>query len=961
MALRAKSDIVSFAAPNALLLLLALPVLWYIGWPRHRFRQRRDILSLLLRSLIALLLILSLAGLESARATDQLAVVFVIDRSDSLGVDALADAENYIRDAITHMAADDRFGIVIFGQEARIERPVSVTRELTPIRSEVNGSNSDLAEGLRKALAIFPPDAARRIVLLSDGRETTGDAARVAQLAQAAGVEISYVALEHEPAPDVRVTRFQLPAVVGAGGEFEVEIAIDADRATRARVIIEGEDQRFLNEITSLQAGRNQRALTMRSDERPGSFLSLEVSVEALEPAFRAPGYLYQNDRLAAVARVVGEPSVLLVSPSEAETLNLLPALMSTDLQIQQMTPAGLPNDLSGLAPYDVVVLANVSALRVTEQRLLVLEDYVRDYGGGLVVIGGEDAYAPGGYADTPLERVLPLEMRLRDEQRLPQLNIIFVIDHSGSMGAIGAGGEGLTNLQYAQEAIVRSLEFLQTEDRAAIIGFDASAFLISPFQQIEDARSLQAPVLSLRASGGTDILAGMSLAAEISPLSLSELTHIILLTDGGASDNGLIELAGALQEGANVSTSVVSIGRAPVSFLQEMAEAGGGQFHHVTDAASIPAIFAAETILATRSYVVEQHTALRALEAHPITRGFGPYPSLNGYVAASAKNNAQVLLRGGGQDDPILTAWQYGLGRAVAFTSDAKAQWASEWVGWEAFAAFWNQALRWTITRESGNLETSVHQEGETARIVTQALDDDGQFWNNLQLRATVNFPSGSSLGSASLPLEQVAPGRYEASFTPERDGAYLILVQSDDVALPLQSRSGWTLSYSTEYLPPQRDGRELLSELAASADGKDRSASANSVFEHDLRAEEATQPLRQGLVLAALLLLPLDIALRRLVFTREDWLALRERLFPQHAATGARAQVATLLAQKAPKPIAQSAAALRANPVAPGPPAPPARLSPTPVAPPATTTAQANLGARLLQERRQRDRHTS
>ena len=324
--------------------------------------------------------------------------------------------------------------------------------------------------------------------------------------------------------------------------------------------------------------------------------------------------------------------------------------------------------------------------------------------------------------------------------------------------------------------------------------------------------------------------------------------------------------------------------------------------------------------------------------------------------MAATEKDNAQVLLRGGGQDDPILTAWQYGLGRAVAFTSDAKAQWANEWVGWESFASFWNQALRWTITRDSGNLETSVHQEGETARIVTQALADDGQFWNNLQLSATVNFPSGSNLGSASLSLEQVAPGRYEASFTPERDGAYLILVQSDDTALPLQSRSGWTLSYSKEYLPPQRDGRELLAELAASAGGKDRSTSANSVFEHDLRAEEATQPLRQGLVLAALLLLPMDIALRRLVFTREDWLALRERLFPQRAATGARARVATLLAQKAPKPIARTIAAPRASPSAPVPPASPAPRPPIPAAPPATSTAQANLGARLLQERRQR-----
>ncbi|MCY3835458.1 MAG: VWA domain-containing protein [Anaerolineaceae bacterium] len=951
----------NFAAPGALWLLLALPVLWYIGWPRHRFRLRRDSLSLLLRTLIVILLILSMAGLESVRATDQLSVVFVVDLSDSLGGDALTAAENYIRDAIAHMAADDRFGVVVFGQEARIVRPVSVIRNLNPIRSEVHPGNTDIAEGLRKALSIFPPDAARRIVLISDGQETTGDAARIAQLAHTANVEISFVAPSPEKIPDIRVTRFHLPQVVSAGQEFEAEIAIDADLPTLARVIIEGEEQRLLNEIIALQAGRNQRALTLRGEERPGNFLTLELSVEALDPALQAPGQIYQNDRLTAVTRVLGEPSVLLVSPSPAETLNLLPALQSAGLQIQTVTPQALPNHLNGFAPYDVVVLANVSALGLTEQRMQALEEYVRDFGGGLVTIGGHEAFAPGGYADTPLERVLPLEMRLRDEERLPQLNIIYVIDHSGSMGTISSSGDVLTHLQYAQEAIVRSLEYLQREDRAAIVGFDASAFLISPFQTVADARRLQRPVLSLRASGGTDILAGLSLAAEIAPFSEADLTHIILLTDGGASETGLIELASALHESANISTSVVSIGRSPVPFLRELAEAGDGHFHHVTDAASIPAIFAAETILATRSYIMEQYTALRAQEAHPITRGLSDYPILNGYVAASAKDNAQVLIRGGSQDDPILTAWQYGLGRSVAFTSDAKAQWASEWVGWAEFAPFWNQVLRWTITRESGQLETQVYLEGETARIVTQALDDQDHFWNNLQLQATLNFPGGSTQSHLSLALDQVAPGRYEATFTPERDGAYLIHVQSGDPAVPIQSRSAWTLSYSEEYLPPEQDGRLLLANLAEQTGGQDRSANAASAFDHDLRAEAATQPMRQGLLLAALLLLPLDIALRRIVLSREDWRALRTFLFPQRAATGARERIATLLEQKSPKPAPATAITPQRIPSAPSSqhrhqPAYQARTAPLPS--PIPEAPQTNLGARLLRERRQRAR---
>lgn len=944
----------SFANPDALALLLALPMIWAMGWPRQR-RRRRDILSLLLRSLLVILLILALAGLQSARATDRLAVVFVIDRSDSLGQDAQVAAEAYIREAITHMAADDRFGLVSFGRNALIERPVSATREWTPLRGELNGGQSNLAEGLRKALALFPPDAARRIVLLSDGVETVGDAAGVARMARAAGVEISTVSLNPAAIPDARVTQFQLPALVSAGQEFDAEITIEADRPTAARVTIDAAGRRYLSEITDLSAGRNQRALTLKSEDAPGNFLSLELSIEPLDPAFSEPGHWYQNDRLAAITRVAGAPTALLIQPQESETLNLRPALESAGWLIQQITPASLPNELSGLAPYDVVVLANVPALDIPAQRLQALEEYVRDFGGGLVVIGGENAYAPGGYADTALERVLPLEMRLRDEQRLPRLNLIYVIDHSGSMGETGIGGEIYTKLDYAREAIVRSLDYLQSEDRAAIIGFDASAFLISPFQQVRNARSLQQPVLSLRASGGTDILAGLSLAAEIIPYSQTDLTHIILLTDGGASEAGLVELAAALKDGANVSTSVVSISRAPVPFLREVAAAGEGQFHHVRDAASIPAIFAAETILATRSYIIEQHTELRAHAEHPILRGFSEFPVLSGYTATSARENARVLLSGGARDDPILAAWQYGLGRAVAFTSDAKAQWAGDWVNWDSYPDFWNQTLRWTVTRDSGNLETVVRLAGERAEITASALTDDGQFWNQLDLIATIHFPPGASTARLELPLTQVAPGAYQAEFLPERDGPYLIAIRGREDESAPQSRNGWTLSYSREYLPAERDGREFLAELAASADGRDRSAAPASVFQHDLRAEEATRPLRPALILAALLLLPVDIALRRLVFTREDWQALRDRFFPQRAPTAARARVAELLAQK--RPVARSTARYAArSPVARGDAPVPVVPVPLPDQPAATVAPAANLGARLLRERRQR-----
>src|SRR5262249_13140223 len=155
------------------------------------------------------------------------------------------------------------------------------------------------------------------------------------------------------------------------------------------------------------------------------------------------------------------------------------------------------------------------------------LQTYVRDLGGGLIVVGGPDAYAPGGYFKTPLEETLPLDMQIRDQRRLPQLTIAYVIDRSGSMSMVGPSG--VENIELAKEAIIRSLDFLQPSDRAGVLSFDTQGYWIAEPQPVLDRIGLQNLVGTLRASGGTDILAGMTLAGEAMQQEPSQRKHIIL------------------------------------------------------------------------------------------------------------------------------------------------------------------------------------------------------------------------------------------------------------------------------------------------------------------------------------------------------------------------------------------------------------------------------------------------
>ncbi|MBK8023580.1 MAG: VWA domain-containing protein [Chloroflexi bacterium] len=541
--------------------------------------------------------------------------------------------------------------------------------------------------------------------------------------------------------PEVQVSDVRVPAAVGADQQFDVAITVDSEEATPALLTVFATGSIIYSEPIALRAGQNNYVLTLTAGD--SGFRDFRVQVDPVG----SDGY-YQNNQLSAFSRVVGPPRVLLITRDADASDSLLTALTDVDLDVTLAAPDSLPIGAAALAAYDSVILDDIPATDLAPARMEALQTYVRDLGGGLVVIGGPNSYAPGGYFNTPLEETLPVEMRIRDQQRVPQLTIAYVIDRSGSMMQVGSSG--VENIELAKEAIIRSIEFLQPTDRAGVVSFDVDGYWIAEVQPVLDRLGLQMLIGSLRASGGTDILAGYQLAASAMAEEPSQRKHIILLTDGGANARGLVELATGLYEENDVTTSTIAIGSGAAPFLAEMAEAGGGNYHLVSIVETIPTIFTQETVLATRSYIVEADFVPVQASLNPIMDGIESAPALRGYVAATAKDTAQVVLRGPEPfNDPILAAWQYGLGRAVAFTSDATARWAANWIPWENYAQFWSQAVRWSITQGVDQvLEARVVMEGERARVVVEARSPEtNAFENGLILTTSLVSPTGEAI----------------------------------------------------------------------------------------------------------------------------------------------------------------------------------------------------------------------
>ncbi|MBZ0279865.1 MAG: VWA domain-containing protein [Anaerolineae bacterium] len=857
----------SFSTPLALVLLICIPLVAYLGWPRQRFRRVRDSVSLILRMLIMLLLVLAVSGAQLVQSADRLAVIFLMDVSDSVGQTTQEAELEYIRAALQNMSPDDTAGVVLFGANALIERPLNNVRELGTILSVPPSGNTDMEEAIRLALGMFPSNAARRIVVLSDGRPTIGDTESAAELAAATGVEISYVQFTPEASPEVQVTNVNAPSTINAGQDFDLSFTVDAEEAGPATITVLESGAIIHRESVNLRQGTNNYTLSLEG--AGAGFKDFQVQVDP-----EGSDGFYQNNQLSTFSRVVGPPRVLLMYNTEEEIRYLLPALQEAGLEVDTVTPEQLPVGLVPLAQYESIIMADVPATRLTPQRMETIQSFVRDLGGGLVVVGGPNTYGPGGYFQTPLEETLPVEMQIKDQKRLPQLTIAYVIDRSGSMGAIGPSG--VENIELAKEAIIRSIDFLQPTDRAGVVSFDTLGYWIARLQDVRDRLALQRLVGSLRVGGGTDILAGMNLVADDIVADPSTRKHIILLTDGGSSPAGLVELTRQLYEESGITTSTIAIGQGVPRFLEDMAIQGGGNYHPVEIVEQVPSIFTQETVLATRSYILEDAFVPTISASSPIVNGISAAPELFGYVATTPKQTAEIILRGPAPyEDPLLASWQYGLGRAVAFTSDASSRWGANWVDWSEFVRFWNQAVRWTITEgTSGNLETQVVMEGEQARLIVDARDNEGAFLNELDMQLSVVDPQANP---TLLNLRQVAPGRYEAVFTPDTEGAYILQLrgngEADGVPLQLDQTTGWVMSYSSEYDQGGRgDGAALLASLAELTGGRSLEDEPSAVFNHNLTSLPTATPIWPWLMLFALVLLPIDIAVRRLIVTRTD-----------------------------------------------------------------------------------------
>jgi Ca-activated chloride channel family protein len=825
--------------------------------------------ALALRGALVIILCLTFMRPTLPRLVDRLNVVFLLDQSDSVSLAARERAWRFVAEATKHMKGGDRQGVIVFGEQAVVDQPLSTRKDVERPDAEVGGRATDVFQAIQLALASLPPGQANRIVMLTDGRQTTGNARAGAQAAKNGGTDLYYVAAPLTFTQEVVAESMVLPQEVKHGEPFQAKVVAWSFKETQGRLSLFRNSEFLGSQVVRLQAGKNVFSYRQALDNSGIHVYqaALEVDGDTIE----------DNNRAIGSVVVRGKPQVLLAEKDKSHAQSLAAALRSQNMEVTVVEASQVPKDMAGLQKYDGLILSNVSSLKLSKPQMALIRDYVRDQGGGLMMIGGEESFGLGGYYRTPIEEALPVTMEVKQKVEIPSLAVVLSVDRSGSM-AMATGDEKITKLDLAKEAGHLVVDLLDERNEVGVQSWDTEFIWDVPMRAAKDKNAIHHAIATIKAGGGTDGYPALKETYAQLFERPALLKHVIFLSDGQMTRG---DFAGLLRRMVKdkITVSSVAIGKdADVQLMVDVAKWGKGRFYYTEDSQTIPRIFTLETQLASKASLVEQpfkpqltapgHEAMQDID-------WKNAPPLGGYVATTVKSTAELVLMSH-QEDPVLATWRYGVGRSVAFTSDAKAKWSVLWLRWRDFNKFWAQLTRWTL--RSGNRSdtvASVERRDGLGEVFVDAVDGKGEFINFLDSQVGVVAPNKER---TVIDLEQVAPGRYRGRFPAPQEGVYLVgMAQRRNEQVIGSQLAGLVVPYARELRDLGVD-ETFLRELAELTGGGSLEDPRGAFLKARRQSRIAVDiwPWLVGIV--GVMLIP-EIALRRVGTGALGWLGRRFR----------------------------------------------------------------------------------
>ncbi|MDQ2741466.1 MAG: VWA domain-containing protein [Chloroflexota bacterium] len=873
----------TFAQPLALLLALPAFALAFFIWRRGyiNLSPRREKVALGVRLVLLTLLILGLAGATLQLPSSRQATVVVADLSNSdYGQKSLMAGEINAFAAGRPSNAD--LGVVTAGQEPMVEDPPSNISTFDTFQTSVNRDYTNLERALELAGAIMPDGYRKRVVLLSDGQQNAGDGLLAARLLRAEGVRVDVSPIRVPGGPEVMVDRVDVPGQLLPRERFSLVVSIRSNVDTRTGINLY-RDHTFVGSRTVIvHPGENSYAFA-QPPLRPG-FHSYQVDITPDADT------LPQNNTGSAFTTVTGAQRILVIAAVPHEADSVMAGLRSTGLPADLEMPFQVVPTLSNLERYGAVVIVDTAVDVLGPDLVAQLVPYVRDLGRGLVVIGGQESYGMGGYGQTPLEQALPVSMDLPKRKDLPSAAVILIVESL----------EADVQINISKEAAKGVVDLLTERDQVGIndaidYGPGAGSYAV-PLQYVRNKARIDSQIDQMQPGDPMSYVSFLQSAYNELKHTRARIKHIILLGDGDAEDPSYESVVKKIRAGGVTVSSVATngLGYADFNTMENIARWGGGRYYRADDVNTIPKIFLREARTVARSGVIEGKFYPQELSANPMLRDLRTVPPLYGYVATTPKPTGEMVLVSN-KLDPVLAGWQFGLGRSVAWTSDAAGLWTKSWLAAPDANRFWANLVSWTLpSSQAHHLFVATGTSGGQGQV---AADIPSSLGPDPGVIARVLDPK---LHPTTIQLQPAAPGRFTGSFPANSQGPYFVTVEARGAGHAEAGQAGLDVPFSAEYRTSGTNYAFLRA--LARAGGGTVASDPRTTWLDTLNPAFARSSLAPWLWLLALLLLPADIGIRRLVVTRRDFAVIMDALpFRRRYTPGEKPAVAPLSAVRA------------------------------------------------------------
>ncbi len=766
---------IRFEYPIFLKLLFFLPIIWGLTFLAfRRLPLWRILLSGLLRCLVLALIILALAGIHRVEEKpSDLAVVFVADATDSVHQENKAWITDYLKEVDEKLDDNVKRGMVVFGADAQVVSPMGNRLDVEDVEWELDTTRTNVAGGMLSSLKLFPEKSVKRMVLLTDGNENLGKSLLASSILEQEDVQVYTVELPPPPAVrEVLIKKLLIPQDVNYGEMFDVRVTVENknEYPVKGSVSLFGGEEILNRWDVELPRGLSVFEVPYKGDEKGFIEFHADLDVEADTDTNS------ENNHGQAAVNVEGKPRILYVRGDLSKRAFLVGAMEQKDVVVDAVGVNGIPKTLNEMREYESIVFSNVPASAVSRGQMDALKSYVGDFGGGFIMVGGVDSYAQGGYANTPIEEILPVDVvhgKPFKEKKPKRASIMLLVDKSGSMTG--------KKIFATKKATIELLKQLKEGDQLGMIAFDVMPYVIMELGPVGNVsgKDLLGKLTSLSAGGGTDIFPAMNEAYNRLSRTGAKVNHVVLLSDGNT--RSIYYSYEALMEKfkkANISISTIAIGGWLVNtrLLKDISRRTGGQFYRLKDIDELPKLVVMDADAAlTRADFHEEYFIPRLDTSSEILKGFSQeqVPPLKGYSLTRAKARADVplLTEIKGRPDPILANWRYGLGKVVAYTSDAEARWSSRWINWAKYNKFWSQTVRWSMRdKPKGSYSVKVEEDDGKRMLV---IESGGDWKEDAQLKARI-ISQDSEV--QELNLRQIAPKRYTADLEGLKAGPYNI-----------------------------------------------------------------------------------------------------------------------------------------------------------------------------------------